>query len=133
MQNAIGGFARGPVMAWRAVAFFGAVTIAGSAFAAPFCIRDQAMTPQCIYADPASCEKEAQRLNAVCTINPREVTLPRGVGRYCMVTSALAALCMYTDRESCSLDAARHKGVCTDKPGIVPTGAPDPYSPTGGR
>ncbi|MDR3538703.1 MAG: hypothetical protein P4L71_19565 [Acetobacteraceae bacterium] len=103
----------------------------GAAAAAPFCLQNQGMTPQCIYYDAASCQHEAQRQNADCGINRNEVTIRGGTGQYCMVTSSLVTTCHYQDRDSCLADARRQNGACTDAPAVSPSRAPDPYSRQG--
>ena len=104
------------------------VIVPARAVAAPFCIENQALPPQCIYYDARECRKEAQRQNGVCSANPREVRLTPNVGQYCMVTSELVSLCVYADRGPCEDDARRQNGTCTSAPQIAPVGAPDPYS-----
>jgi len=103
------------------------------ALAAPFCIENQALSPQCMYYDANQCRLDAQRQGAICSANPKEVRLTRGVGQYCVVTSELVSLCVYGDREPCEADARRQNGTCTNAPQIAPVGAPDPYSAIGGR
>lgn len=103
------------------------------ALAAPFCIENQALSPQCIYYDASECRQDAQRQGATCSANPQEVRLTPGVGQYCMVTSGLVSLCVYADREPCEADAVRQNGTCTNAPQVAPVGAPDPYSAVGGR
>lgn len=118
-------------MMMTAVAF--AQVLSTAAWAAPFCLRNQAMTPLCIYQDAASCQREATRQNGVCSINAREIKLPRGIGQYCVVLSSGYASCAYGDRDSCARDATRQNGICTDSQRVAPYKAPDPDSPINGR
>lgn len=103
------------------------------ALAAPFCLRTQALTPQCIYADPAQCERDASRQGGVCSVNTDAVTLNPGIGQYCMVTGSLVSLCVYPDRGTCLQDALRHNGACVEAPQLAPFKAPDPYAAVGGQ
>jgi hypothetical protein len=109
------------------------VTGATPAVAAPFCIRTQALSPQCIYYDAGQCQTEAFRQGGVCTVNTAEVHLKPGIGQYCMVTSSVVSLCAYADRGTCAAEATRHHGACVEGPGIAPGKAPDPYAAVGGR
>lgn len=115
----------------RTTAVLAALTWSGAAAAAPFCLQNQGMTPQCIYYDAALCQHEAQRQNAECGINKKEVKIRGGTGQYCMVTSALVTVCHYQDRNSCVADAQRQHGACTDGPTPSPSRQPDPYSKQG--
>jgi hypothetical protein len=56
-----------------------------SVLAAPFCIESQALPPQCMYYDAASCQREATRQQAACSVNVKELPLSNNVGQYCMV------------------------------------------------
>jgi hypothetical protein len=104
-----------------------------SAVAAPFCMRNQVMTPQCIYYDAGECEREARRQNGYCDVNPAELRVTTGTGQYCVVTSGRASLCAYFDRDTCSRDADRQNGVCTSATKIAPARTPDPYSEVNGQ
>lgn len=103
------------------------------AAAAPFCIRTQAVPPQCVYFDAAQCQHEALRQNGVCTVNLAEAKVNPGIGQYCVVTSSVVSLCAYPDRGACMAEAAREKGACVEAPGVAPGKAPDPYAAVGGR
>jgi hypothetical protein len=105
---------------------------AGSALAAPFCIENQALPPQCNYYDAAECQADAARQGGVCSANPQQLTLQSGIGQYCLATSYGASLCIYPDRGSCMADAVRQHGACTAAPNVAPGKAPDPYSAVGG-
>jgi hypothetical protein len=103
------------------------------AFAAPFCVRNEALPSQCIYYDAQECQKEAIRYNGVCSSNPAELKLVRGYGRYCVVTSGHVSVCQYMDRTSCDRAASQQQGACTEAPASQPgAGAPDPYSQANG-
>jgi hypothetical protein len=120
----------------RVSRFCGLVLLAASAtpaVAAPFCVRTQALPPQCIYVDAAQCQNEALRQGGVCTVNSAEVRVNPGIGQYCVVTSSVVSLCAYPDRGTCMAEAARHNGACVEAPGIAPGRAPDPYAAVGGR
>ena len=111
----------------------GTAVLPGSAHAAPFCLSNQSVPPQCIYTDPASCERESARQGGVCVANPAEVHLSSGVGQYCLVTATQASFCVYSDRSTCANDALRQGGACVYAPGVAPSRAPDPYASVGGR
>jgi hypothetical protein len=104
-----------------------------SALAAPFCITNQMLAPQCIYWDAAECQRDASRQAAVCSVNPSEVHLQPGSGQYCVVTSDRVSLCVYADRGSCAQEAARQHGTCTDAVEVAPSRAPDPYAVVNGQ
>lgn len=101
------------------------------AHAAPFCISNQSVPPQCMYYDAAQCEKEAALQGGVCSANPQRLTLRPGIGQFCVVTSSLISLCVYSDRGSCIAEAARQHGTCVAAPNVAPSRSPDPYGATG--
>ena len=68
------------------------------AVAAPFCVYSEALPPQCIYFDAASCAKRATQLGAYCSVNGNEVQLSTALGHYCLLTSGLVSSCVYVDR-----------------------------------
>jgi hypothetical protein len=105
---------------------------AGPAFAAPFCIENQALPPQCNYFDAAQCQNDAARQGGVCSANPQQLTLQPGIGQFCVVTSYGTSACIYPDRGSCMAEAARQHAACTDAPNVAPAKAPDPYAAVGG-
>ena len=109
------------------------ILLPSSVLAAPFCIESQALPPQCMYYDAASCEREATRQQAACSVNVKELPLSNNVGQYCMVTSGGASQCFYSDRTTCAADATRQHGLCTNAPTVAPSAAPDPFAPLGGR
>lgn len=104
-----------------------------SVLAAPFCIESQALPPQCMYYDAASCQREATRQQAACSVNVKELPLSNNVGQYCMVSSDGASQCFYSDRTTCAAAATRQHGLCTNAPTVAPSAAPDPYAAIGGR
>lgn len=99
--------------------------------AAPFCVRNEMLAPQCIYYDASECQRDAQQQGGVCSVNPSEFPVQAGTGQYCLVTSTRASLCVYTDRNTCTVDALRQHGACTDTAPIAPSRAPDPYAANG--
>ena len=105
---------------------------AGPALAAPFCIENQAMPPQCNYYDAAQCQSDAARQGGVCSANPQQLSLQPGIGQYCLATSSGVSSCIYPDRGSCMAEAARQHAACTEAPNIAPGRAPDPYAAVGG-
>lgn len=104
----------------------------GPAFAAPYCVENQSLPPQCIYADPSECQAAAQKQGGVCSANPQQLSLQQGIGQYCVVTAGGASNCSYADRSTCMAEAQREQGACTTAPQIAPSRAPDPYSAVGG-
>jgi hypothetical protein len=118
---------------WRSGAvLFGILTpIAGHA--APFCVGNEAITPQCIYYDADSCRKEANRQGGFCSVNPSEVRVSTNIGQYCVMTSQQVSFCIYLDRASCDRAAAEQHGACVSSPGVAPSGAPDPFAANVGR
>src|SRR5690242_3270545 len=64
--------------------------------AAPFCVQTQALPPQCMYYDAASCSQRAQQLQGSCAVNPKEVKVSSGLGHYCLLNSSLVSMCIYT-------------------------------------
>jgi hypothetical protein len=100
--------------------------------AAPFCLTSEALTPICIYYDANSCQQEANRQGATCSVNSAELHLATNVGQFCLVTSAGASECIYSDRITCANDAVRQHGVCANAPEVAPSAAPDPFAPVGG-
>jgi hypothetical protein len=115
-------FSRGHT--WAAGMLLG-LGLAATAQAAPFCLENEMIPPQCIYYDTSSCEQDARRQGAYCSVNPQEVTIRPGAGQYCVVTSSQISLCNYYDRGSCTQDASRLHGVCSHAPYRAPSGAPD--------
>lgn len=106
---------------------------ASVASAAPFCMRNQIIAPQCIYYDAIQCQRDAQRQGAVCDVNPQEYHLLAGSGEYCVVTSSGASSCVYQDRPSCAAEAVRQQGMCAAATPSRPARIPDPYSALNGQ
>jgi hypothetical protein len=97
------------------------------AVAAPFCLYSEALPPQCIYFDAASCAKRAAQLGALCSANANEVHVSAGLGHYCLLTSGLVSSCVYVDRANCNRDATRQHGVCVESTTTPESTAADPY------
>lgn len=107
------------------------LVLPSTAVAAPFCLQNQGMTPQCIYYDPTICQRDAQKQNAECGVNPRETRVQSGAGQYCVVTAARISVCHFQDYNSCQAEARRQNGACTGAPDRNPARPPDPYSRQG--
>jgi hypothetical protein len=103
------------------------------AMAAPYCLANQVIPPQCIYYDPHQCQVEAQRQNAECRANPAELTLTAGYGKYCVVTQGGASNCNYTDITTCTREANRQNGTCLEGSEARPGQGPNPFSATEGN
>ena len=116
-----------------ALIFAAAGPLSVVAGAAPFCIRNQIIPPQCIYDDAEACQREASRQNAECAANPAELALSAAHGEYCVVTGSRAAVCVYADWQSCAVEAARQHGACTQALPDELARQPNPYSPGNGR
>ena len=98
----------------------------GGAAAAPFCVTNDAVPPQCLYVDASSCQTEANRQGGWCVANPAEMQTPPGPGGFCVSTGAGATQCTYVDRGSCLMDAQRMHGACVEaNAGLA--GTPDPF------
>jgi hypothetical protein len=120
-------------LAWRASAVLLGLLAPAGGQAAPFCLGTQSVPPQCIYYDADSCRREAGRQGGVCSANPQEVRVSSNIGQFCVMTSQQVSLCIYLDRGTCEIAAAHQHGACVSSPGVAPSGAPDPFSPTMGR
>jgi hypothetical protein len=97
------------------------------AVAAPFCVYSEALPPQCIYFDPASCAKRATQLGAYCSVNGNEVQLSTALGHYCLVTSGLHSSCIYVDEANCTRDARQQGGACVKSETSPDSPAADPF------
>ena len=95
--------------------------------ASPFCVQTQAIPPQCIYVDAASCNARAHEMGGTCTVNPAEVHVAQGLGHYCLLTSGKVSSCIYTERDTCDQEARHQQGVCIQAPGRPESPGPDPY------
>jgi hypothetical protein len=101
-----------------------------SAVAAPYCVRTEAVPPQCLYFDAASCDARAKQINGYCTINTAELHIAPGIGHFCLLTSGNVANCFYPDAGSCDVEARRQHGVCVAAPSRDESPGPDPYRHT---
>jgi hypothetical protein len=99
------------------------VVSASSAGASPYCVQVTGIPLQCLYVDPASCQKEANRQGGICASNPAEFKTPIGGDQFCVVQSGTVVSCAYTNRATCNAESARVNGAC-----IAAT--PAPPSPT---
>jgi hypothetical protein len=104
-----------------------------SAQAAPFCISNQVLPPQCMFYDAQQCANEAARQNAQCSPNLAEIRLSRGTGEYCVITSAGASVCAYADYQTCSTAAAQQHGACVQGNPNRAAREPNPYSLLNGQ
>lgn len=100
--------------------------------AAPFCMQLGGIPPQCLYADPSSCQREASRNGGRCAVNPAEFKAPVNALPYCLVESGGSASCVFSDYSSCQREVARRGGACiastpVPPPGPVPAPGEDPY------
>jgi hypothetical protein len=109
------------------------VCCSSTALAAPFCVENQALPPQCNYYDATECQKDAVRQGGVCDANPQQIALQPGIGQYCVVSSEGASSCVYSDRGTCMAAAARLGGAYTAAPTVAPSRAPDPYAAINGQ
>ena len=107
--------------------------LAQTAAAAPFCVTNQAVPPQCIYHDAAICARDARQQGGTCATNPKEFKLAAGAGQYCVITTSQISLCEFADRNTCAQEATRQHGTCIDAPQRRAFGTPDPYSPINGN
>jgi hypothetical protein len=105
----------------------------GPANAAPFCIQNQMLPPQCMYYDARQCAQEAQRQNAQCAPNLKEIRLSRGTGEYCVITGAGASVCAYPDFQTCSTAAAQMQGACVQADPSRRAREPNPFSAFNGQ
>lgn len=82
------------------------------AMAAPFCVKVTGVPAQCLYVDPAQCQREAQRAGGRCDTNPREYTAPVSALGYCLAQAGNALSCVYPAYADCENDARRLGGSC---------------------
>ena len=59
-----------------------------AALAAPFCVRTEAIPPQCLYFDASECGKRATQMGGICVVNPAELHVSSTLGHYCLLTSS---------------------------------------------
>ncbi len=93
--------------------------------AAPFCVEKQGMPAECNFYDAVECRKRSEQVSGVCSVNPAEIRLQPGVGKYCVVDSNHVSMCQYADRTSCDNDAVRYGAVCIEYPSADVQ--PNPY------
>jgi hypothetical protein len=101
-----------------------------AALAAPFCVNVTGIPQQCLYADPANCQREAHRLGGRCTANPAELMTPVSAARYCLAQGGGVMSCVYPAYADCETDAGRLGGACIATP--PPSSALAGISPTPG-
>jgi hypothetical protein len=106
---------------------FGILIGPSGALAAPFCLTNLALTPQCMFYDAHQCETESTKQGGYCVPNPEETRAGTGSGAYCVITSQGVSMCTYLDRQTCTLEATRQHGVCYHDEART-TGTPDPYA-----
>lgn len=80
--------------------------------AAPFCVQVSGIPDQCLYVDPAQCQREATRQGGRCGLNPAESVTPLSPVPYCLVMAGNQVSCLYPDRSHCDADAVRQGGAC---------------------
>jgi hypothetical protein len=100
---------------------------AGPVQASPFCVQVTGIPLQCLYADPAQCQQEADRLGGICASNPAEFATPAGGSAFCTVEHGNVPNCVYADRRSCTDDARRKSGTCIAATPEHPPKATDPF------
>jgi hypothetical protein len=103
-----------------------------SGVAAPFCIYNESIPPQCMYYDAGSCNQRAAQIGGYCSVNTKEARLPAN-GRWCMVTSSMVTMCAYADVSTCQQDAQRQGAACVKAPappGKASTLGTDPFAST---
>lgn len=97
------------------------------AVAAPYCVQTEAVPPQCLYYDAASCNVQAKQMRGYCSVNSSELLIAPGTGHFCLLTSGNVATCLYPDRDGCDAEARRQNGVCVAAPARDESPASDPY------
>jgi hypothetical protein len=85
------------------------------ALASNFCLAAAGLPPQCIYADPQSCERARTGPEQGCLVNPETSLRSSGGAPYCVVSADLVAQCIHYDRSACSAQATRSNAVCTER------------------
>ena len=103
---------------------------AQTAAAAPYCVQTEAVGPQCLYFDAASCDTRAKQIGGYCSVNTAELHIAPGIGHYCLLTSGNVARCFYPDSDGCNVEARRQHGVCVSAPARDESPAPDPFRHT---
>lgn len=82
--------------------------------AAPFCVESQGIPPECIYVDAGQCRQRAHEQKGLCVVNPDELTIGTGTGKYCLVDSSRIVQCNYSDFTSCDAEAKKQGAVCIE-------------------
>jgi hypothetical protein len=106
---------------------------AGPVAAAPYCLTNQVIQPQCIYYDAHQCAMDASRQGGVCSPNPAERRYSQAHGQYCVVSPSGAAVCAYADYQSCAAAAGHNKGTCMQADPRQVAREPNPYSAVNGQ
>jgi len=118
--------------AWnqRWLRVMGLLAVIQPAAAAPYCVQTEAITPQCLFYDAASCQARAKQMGGYCSVNTAELHIAPGIGHYCLLTSGNVSNCFYPDAESCEGEARRQHGVCVAVPARDESSTADPYRHT---
>jgi hypothetical protein len=98
-----------------------------AALAAPFCVRTESISPQCLYFDARECGTRAAQMGGTCVANPAEIHVSSTLGHYCLLTSGPVASCIYNDPGVCAAEAQHQHGACILAPDRPESPAPDPY------
>ena len=101
-----------PVWLWATL--IALLVPAAQAMTAPFCVVSDGVA-DCIYADRASCQRDAAQRSGTCEVNVQEAPPPYGSAPLCLISDG-GTDCIYTDRASCQRDAAQRSGTCVPKP-----------------
>ena len=88
------------------------VATASGVHAAPFCIQVTGIPLQCLYVDPSSCQREANRQGGLCASNPDEFKTPAGGAQFCLVESGNVVSCTFADRSTCTAESRRRNAAC---------------------
>lgn len=91
-------------------------------YAAPFCVLQAGITPQCFYNDVMQCRKNMTS-NGTCILNPETHVTYRGGMYYCVIQSNLIAECNYIDRSQCNDEARLNGSICIENPDKKKSGA----------
>lgn len=104
------------------------VALSSAAKAAPFCVRVTGLPDQCLYADPAACQREAARQGGRCEANPAEIEAPVSAFNYCLAQAGGVMSCVYPAFADCAGDARRLGGACV---AAKPLATPNPVKQPG--
>jgi hypothetical protein len=80
--------------------------------AAPFCVQVTGIPLQCLFVDPTSCQREANRQGGLCASNPAEFKTPTGGAQFCLVESGNVVSCTFADRATCTAESRRRNAAC---------------------